>query len=107
MPRKRPPAQAAGGPSDDDMAAFRAAMGPLLQVGGPPPLPSANWARLTALVCEKGYTLVISPALGGRAYKIAIPLGEKRIDVFASDKDTAEQIVDALLLAVQHLPQRE
>lgn len=108
MPRARKPAGNGNvGPSDDDMAAFRAAMGPLLSTGGAPALPAANWARLTALVVEKGYTLVISPALGGRAYKIAIPLGEKRIDVFASDKDTAEQIVDALLIAVQHLPQRE
>jgi hypothetical protein len=51
--------------------------------------------------------LVVSPALGGRAYRVALPMGDKRVEVYISDASTAEQIVSQLLLAVQSLPVRE
>ncbi len=107
MPRRSAVSKANTGPSAEDLAEFRAAMGSLLPSGGPPALPSGNWARLTALVVERGYTLVVSPALGGRAYRVALPMGDKRVEVYISDASTAEQIVSQLLLAVQSLPVRE
>ncbi len=107
MPRKRTPSTGNGGVTDDDMAAFRAAMGPLLSSSGPPALPPANWARLAALVVSRGYTLVISPALGGRAYRISIPLGDRRVEVYSGDDDSIVQVIDGLLIAVQSLPVRE
>ncbi len=107
MPRKRAVSNGSGGVSDDDMAAFRAAMGPLLSSVGPPELPPANWSRLTTLVVSRGYTLVVSPALGGRAYRISIPLGDRRVEVYAGDNDSITQVIDGLLIAVQSLPVRE
>ncbi len=107
MPRRKAASGNHGGVSDDDMAAFRAAMGPLLSTVGPPELPPGNWARLAALVVSRGYTLVISPALGGRAYRISIPLGDRRVEVYAGDNDSIAQVVDGLLIAVQSLPVRE
>jgi hypothetical protein len=89
------------------MAAFRAAMGPLLSTVDAPALPAANWARLTSLVVSRGYTLVVSPALGGRAYRISIPLGDRRVEVYAGDSDGIVQVIDSLLIAVQSLPVRE
>ncbi len=107
MPRKRTQSTGSGGVSDEDMAAFRAAMGPLLSPMGPPELPAGNWARLAGLVVSRGYTLVISPALGGRAYRISIPLGDRRVEVYAGDNDSIVQVIDGLLIAVQSLPVRE
>lgn len=107
MPRAKRPAASVAGPSDDDLAAFRSAMAPLISQVGPPPLPSGAWARLTALVIAKGYTLVVSPTLGGQAYKIALPMGEKRVEVYVQDTANGEKIVDQLLLAVQALPSRQ
>ncbi len=107
MPRKRTQSAGTGGISDEDMAAFRAAMGPLLSAPGPPQLPAGNFARLAGLVVSRGYTLVVSPALGGRAYRISIPLGDRRVEVYAGDDDTVAMVIDNLLIAVQSLPTRE
>jgi hypothetical protein len=51
--------------------------------------------------------LVISPALGGRAYRISIPLGDRRVEVYSGDDDSIVQVIDGLLIAVQSLPVRE
>ncbi len=107
MPRRKSASTGTGGISDEDMAAFRTAMGPLLSPVGPPELPAGNWARLAGMVVSRGYTLVISPALGGRAYRISIPLGDRRVEVYAGDSDSIVQVIDSLLIAVQSLPVRE
>jgi hypothetical protein len=45
--------------------------------------------------------------LGGRAYRISIPLGDRRVEVYAGDNDSITQVIDGLLIAVQSLPVRE
>jgi hypothetical protein len=45
--------------------------------------------------------------LGGRAYRISIPLGDRRVEVYAGDDDTVAMVIDNLLIAVQSLPTRE
>jgi hypothetical protein len=45
--------------------------------------------------------------LGGRAYRISIPLGDRRVEVYAGDNDSIEQVINGLLIAVQSLPVRE
>lgn len=107
VPRAKRATYADHGPSAADLADFEAAMAGLLQTVGLPELPEAVWAQLCKEAASRGYTLTISPAMGGRAYRIAVPMGTKRAEIYLSASDDAEALVRGLILAVRKLPVRE
>lgn len=107
MPRAKRTAYADNGPTADDLAAFEAAMAGLLQTVGLPELPEAVWAQLGKEAASRGYTLVLSPAMGGRAYRVSVPMGTKRAEIYLSSSDDAEALIRGLILAVRKLPVRD
>lgn len=106
MPRKRQSSYNDSGPSAEDLAEFEAALAGLLQTVGLPDLPQDVWAQLGKEAATRGYTLVLSPAMGGRAYRIGVPMGTRRVEVYLSATDNAEALLRGLLLAVRKLPVR-
>lgn len=107
MPRARKPTYADNGPTAEDLAEFETAMAGLLQTVGLPDLPETVWAQLGKEAAQRGYTLVLSPSMGGRAYRISVPMGSKRAEVYLSSSDDAEALIRGLILAVRKLPVRD
>lgn len=106
MPRGKSTRYADNGPSAEDLAEFETAMAGLLQTIGLPTLPEKVWAQLGQEAATRGYTLTLSPAMGGRAYRIAVPMGTKRAEIYLSSTDDAEALIRGLILAVRKLPVR-
>lgn len=107
MPRGKRPTYADSGPSAADLADFEAALAGLLQANGRLKLPPDVWAQLGEEATARGYTLVLSPSMGGRAYRISVPMGAKRAEVYLSSSDDAEALIRGLILAVRKLPVRD
>lgn len=107
MPRAKRPTYADNGPSAADLADFETALAGLLQANSRPKLPADVWAQLGEEATARGYTLTLSPSLGGRAYRIAVPMGAKRAEVYLSSGDDAEALIRGLILAVRKLPVRD
>jgi hypothetical protein len=106
VPRARSKAYSDNGPSAADLEEFEAALAGVLQTVGLPDLPESVWAQLGKEAAQRGYTLVLSPAMGGRAYRIGVPMGARRVEVYLSATDNAEALLRGLLLAVRKLPTR-
>lgn len=106
MPRAKASRYNDTGPTADDLAEFEAALGGLLQTVGLPEFPPDVWAQLTKEAVSRGYTLTISPAMGGRSYRVGLPMGTKRVEVFLSSSDDIEKLLRGLILAVRKLPTR-
>lgn len=107
MPRAKSRSYSDNGPSAEDLAEFETAMAGLLQTVGLPELPPAVWSQLTKEAASRGYTLTVSPAMGGRAYRIGVPMGARRVEVFLSSTDDIEALLRGLILAVRKLPTRD
>ena len=107
MPRGKRPSYSDNGPTAEDLAEFETAMAGLLQTVGLPDLPENVWAQLGREAASRGYTLTLSPAMGGRAYRIAVPMGAKRAEIYLSSSDDAEALIRGLILAVRKLPIRD
>jgi hypothetical protein len=107
VPRAKRTTYASNGPTAEDLADFESALAGLLQTVGLPELPEAVWAQLGKEAASRGYTLTLSPAMGGRAYRIAVPVGAKRAEIYLSATDDAEALIRGLILAVRKLPVRE
>lgn len=106
MPRARRPAGYGSNPTDEDLAAFEAALAGLLQTAVLQELPGDTLARLAHLCVSRGYSLSISPSLGGRAYRLRVPFAERSLEIYLSDTDNVRQLLDGLLIAVGKLPTR-
>jgi hypothetical protein len=106
MPRGRRPSGYGAGPTAEDLAQFEAALAGMLQTAVLQELPGDILARLVHLCASRGYSLTISPSLGGRAYRLRVPFAEKALEVYLSDTDNVRQLLDSLLLAVGRLPTR-
>lgn len=106
MPRAKTTRYADNGPSAADLAEFEAAMDGLLQSVGLPQLPPDVWAQITQEAVSRGYTVTVSPALGGRAYRVGLPMGTKRVEVYLSSTDDISALLRGLILAVRKLPVR-
>lgn len=106
MPRAKSPRYNDNGPSAADLAEFEATLGGLLQTVGLPEFPPDVWAALTKEAVSRGYTLTISPAMGGRSYRVGLPMGTKRVEIFLSSSDDIEAMLRGLILAVRKLPVR-
>jgi hypothetical protein len=107
MPRAKKPGYNDNGPSAADLAEFEAALAGLLQDQRLPALPEKVWAQLGQEAASRGYTLTLSPAMGGRAYRIGVPMGTKRVELYLSANDDAEALIRGLILAVRKLPTRD
>lgn len=107
MPRAKGRSYSDNGPSAADLAEFESALGTVLQTVGLPELPPAVWSSLTKEAASRGYTLTVSPAMGGRAYRIGLPMGTRRVEVYLSATDDAEALLRGLILAVRKLPVRD
>ena len=106
MPRGKRPTSSYAGPTVDDLAAFESALAEMVQTAQLLPLPGDLLARLAHEACRRGYSLSISPSLGGRAYRLRVPFGEKALEIFVSDNDSAEVFLTSILAAVGKLPTR-
>jgi hypothetical protein len=106
VPRAKSTRYADNGPSVEDLAEFETAMAGLLQSVGLPEFPPDVWAQLTKEAVSRGYTLTVSPALGGRAYRVGLPMGTKRVEVYLSSNDDIAALLRGLILAVRKLPTR-
>lgn len=107
MPRGKSTRYNDTGPSAADLEEFEAALAGLLQTVGLPDLPEKVWSQLGKEAATRGYTLVLSPAMGGRAYRIGVPMGSRRVEVYLSANDDAEALIRGLILAVRKLPTRD
>lgn len=106
MPRRKNPGSFGAGPTAEDLEQFEAALAGLLQTAVLQELPGDTLARLAHLCVSRGYSLSISPSLGGRAYRLRVPFADKALEVYLSDTDNLRQLLDGLLLAVGKLPVR-
>jgi hypothetical protein len=107
VPRAKSSRYNDNGPTAADLAEFEAAMAGLLQDQGLPDLPEQVWAQLGKEAAMRGYTTTLSPAMGGRAYRIGVPMGAKRVEVYLSANDDSEALIRGLILAVRKLPVRD
>ena len=107
MPRAKSGRFFDNGPSQADLAEFEAALAGLLQNQGLPELPEKVWAQLAREATSRGYALTISPAMGGRAYRIRVPVGTKGAEIYLSATDDAEALIRGLMLVVRKLPTRD
>jgi hypothetical protein len=107
VPRAKRPGYNSDGPSAADLAEFESALAGLLQTVGLPDLPPAVWAQLGKEAATRGYTLTLSPSMGGRAYRIGVPMGTRRVEVYLSASDDSEALLRGLLLAIRKLPVRD
>jgi hypothetical protein len=106
VPRAKRPAYSANVPSPDDLVAFEAALAELLPTAQLLPLPGDMLSRLTHEAARRGYSLTVSPAMAGRAYRLRVPFGEKALEVYTSDTENVGQLLTGLLAAVGKLPTR-
>lgn len=106
MPRGKRPTTYGPGPTMDDLAAFESALAEMVQTAQLLPLPGDLLARLAHEACRRGYSLSLSPSLGGRAYRLRVPFGEKALEIFISDTDNVEVLLGSILAAVGKLPTR-
>ena len=106
MPRAKSSRYSQSGPSDADLLEFESALASLLQTAQLLPLPGDLFARLTHEAVKRGYSLSISPSLGGRAYRLRVPFGDRALEVYVSDTDNVDQLLTGLLAAVGKLPTR-
>lgn len=106
MPRAKRATSYGPGPSLDDLAAFESALAELVQTAQLLPLPGDLLSRLAHETCKRGYSLSLSPSLGGRAYRLRVPFGEKAIEIFIADTDDVELLLRSVLAAVGKLPTR-
>jgi hypothetical protein len=106
VPRAKRPSSYGNGPTAEDLAQFEAALAGMLQTAQLQELPGDLWARLTHETVRRGYSLAISPSLGGRAYRLRVPFGEKALELYLSDTDNVEQLLRGMLAAVGKLPTR-
>jgi hypothetical protein len=106
MPRGKRPGSYSNGPTPEDLAQFESALATLVQTAQLRPLPGDVFARLAHEAVKRGYSLSVSPSLGGRAYRLRVPFGEKALEIFVSDTDNVDQLLTGLLAAVGKLPTR-
>jgi hypothetical protein len=106
MPRAKSRAYSSSGPTADDLAAFETALAELLPTAQLLPLPGDLLSRITHEAGRRGYSLTVSPALAGRAFRLRVPFGEKALEVYTDDNDQVEQVLRGLLAAVGKLPTR-
>jgi hypothetical protein len=106
MPRGKSSRYSQSGPSEADLVEFESALASLLQTAQLLPLPGDVWARLTHETIRRGYSLSVSPSLGGRAYRLRVPFGERALEIYISDTDNVEQLLTGMLAAVGKLPTR-
>jgi hypothetical protein len=106
VPRAKRPSGYSNGPTAEDLEQFEAALAGMLQTAQLQVLPGDTLARLHHEVCRRGYSLNVSPSLGGRAYRLRVPFGEKALELYLSDTDNVEQLLLGMLAAVGKLPTR-
>jgi hypothetical protein len=106
VPRAKRPNAAFAGPSESDLVAFESALAEMLQTAQLLPLPGDLLSKLTHEAARRGYSLSVSPSLGGRAYRLRIPFGEKALELYLSDTDNVDQLMRGMLAAVGKLPTR-
>ena len=106
MPRGKARNYNSVGPSADDLAAFESALASLLPTAQLLPLPGDLLSQITHEAGRRGYSLTVSPTLGGRAWRLRVPFGEKALEVYTSDTENVGQLLMGLLAAVGKLPTR-
>lgn len=106
MPRAKRSTSYLPGPSVDDLAAFESALAEIVQTANLLPLPGDLLSRLAHETCRRGYSLSLSPSLGGRAYRLRVPFGEKAIEIYVADTDNVAVLLGSVLAAVGKLPTR-
>lgn len=106
MPRAKRTQYTNTQPSPDDLAAFEAALAELLPTAQLLPLPGDVLSRLIHEAARRGYSLTVSPAMAGRAYRLRVPFGDKALEVYTSDTENVGQLLNGLLAAVGRLPTR-
>lgn len=107
MPRAKKGSTGNGSISVADLAELQAALASTLPKMAITAWPSAEWTRLALACMAKGYTVVISPQLDGRAVRVSVPVGTGRLVVTAqSDQELVENL-RALTLQVEKLPPKD
>lgn len=107
MPRKGIGSKSANTVPSADMAELRAALGAALSKTRIETWPSVEWTRLALACASKGYTLVVSPQMGGRGVRVSIPVGQGRLPIEAMTDQELLEGIRALILAVEKLPANE
>lgn len=107
MPRARSSQNVNGGPSAADIAELRAAVAQTLSKVRVEVWPGDDWQRLVFAAIRKGYSVSISPQMGGRGVKISILVDRGRIPMEAMTNTELEEGVRALILAVDKLPVKD
>jgi hypothetical protein len=106
VPRAKSRSYNSSGPTDEDLAAFESALASLLPTAQLLPLPGDLLSKITHEAGRRGYSLTVSPTLGGRAWRLRVPFGEKALEVYTSDTENVGQLLTGLLAAVGKLPTR-
>lgn len=106
MPRAKRTNYSQSGPSESDLLAFESALAEMLQTAVLQTLPGDILARLAHETVKRGYSLSLSPSLGGRAYRLRVPFADKALEIYVSDTDNVQQLLTGLLSAVGKLPTR-
>jgi hypothetical protein len=106
VPRAKSASRYNNGPTPADLEQFERALAGLVQTAVLTPLPGDTLSRVVHEAIRRGYSLTVSPSLGGRAYRLRVPFADKALEIFLSDTDNVEQLLTGLLAAVGQLPTR-
>lgn len=104
MPRAKRVYGEGPGVTDADLAELQTALAGTLSAVAVQQFPPDDWANLALACVVQGYTLVVSPQMDGRAVRLSVPVGTKRLALTAGNDRELAEAVRALTLAVRKLP---
>lgn len=90
-----------------DLAELQAALAATLRSHSVGSFPHDDWASLAICCLHAGVTLVVSPQMDGRAVRLSVPIGTKRLSITAGTDIELEEGIRALILAVRKLPPQQ
>lgn len=90
-----------------DLAELQAALGGTLPKVAVTTFPHAEWTALALACFAKGYTVVLSPQLDGRAVRISVPVGTGRLALTAGNDQELLEAIRSLTLGVAKLPAKD
>ena len=105
MPRPNAAKRSEHLPTPAQLAELQAALAETLSTVAVDAFPGEELAALAIECVKRGYTLVVSPQMDGRAVRISVPVGAKRLGGTAMNNEEVLAVCRGLLLAVRKMGQ--
>ena len=103
MPRRSVGSKSANGTTSADISELQAALAATLPKVAITAFPGDVWQELVFACMSCNLSVIISPQMDGRALRVSIPVGNKRLAVVAGNDQELLESLRALLLAVRKI----